>query len=42
MNKNSLIIVNYKLIGGGQNRYLNPYNIRIYNKNNYRELSRNR
>ena len=43
MNRNSLNIVNFKLIGGGgQNRYLNPYNIRIYNKNNYRELSRNR
>ena len=42
MNKNSLNVVNFKLIGGGQNRHLNPYNIRIYNKNNYRELSRNR
>ena len=42
MNRNSLNIVNYKLIGGGQNNYLNAYNIRNYNKNNYRELSRNR
>ena len=42
MNKFTLNIVNYKLIGGGQNNYLNAYNIRNYNKNNYRELSRNR
>ncbi len=35
-------VVNSKLIGGGQNNYLNAYNIRDYNKNNYRELSRNR
>ena len=42
MNKNSLNIVNFKLIGGGQNRYLNPYKIRDCNKNNYRKLSRNR
>ena len=42
MNRNSLNIVNRKLIGGGQNRYINPYNTRNYNKNNYRELSRNR
>ena len=35
-------VVNSKLIGGGQNNYLNAYNIRNYNKNNYRELSRNR
>ena len=40
--KNNFSIVNSVLIGGGQNNYLNPYNIRIYNKNNYRELSRNR
>ena len=42
MNKNNLIIVNYKLIGGGAKCYLKAYNIRVYNKNNYRELSRNR
>ena len=39
---NSIIIVNHKLIGGGHKNYLNAYNIRNYNKNNYRELSRNR
>ena len=42
MNKNSLNIVNSKLIGGGQNRYLNPYNIRDYKEFNSRKLSRNR
>ena len=43
MNKNSLIIVNYKLIGGGgQNRHLNPYKIKNYKEFNYRKLSRNR
>ena len=41
--KNNFSVVNSKLIGGGgQNNYLNAYNIRVYNKNNYRELSRNR
>ena len=42
MNKNSLNVVNSKLIGGGQNRYINPYNIRDYKEFNYRKLSRNR
>ena len=43
MNKNSLNIVNYKLIGGrGQNNHLNPYKIRDYRYNNRRKLSRNR
>ena len=43
MNKNSLNIVNYKLIGGrGQNNHLNPYKIRDYKEYNYRRLSRNR
>ena len=42
MNKNSLDIVNYKLIGGGAKYYLNPYKIRDYKEYNYRRLSRNR
>ena len=42
MNKNSLNIVNSKLIFKRDNYYLNPYKIRDYNKNNYRKLSRNR
>ena len=42
MNKNSLNIVNFKLIGGGQNRHLNPYKIKDYKEFNYRKLSRNR
>ena len=43
MNRNSLNIVNSKLIGGGgQNRYLNPYKIRDYKEFDYRKLSRNR
>ena len=42
MNKFTLNIVNYKLIGGGQNNYLNAYNIRDYKEYNYRRLSRNR
>ena len=42
MNKNSLNVVNFKLIGGGQNNYINPYKIRDYRYNNYRKLSRNR
>ena len=40
--KNNFSVVNSKLIGGGQNRYLIPYKIRNYKYNNYRELSRNR
>ena len=42
MNKNSLNVVNSKLIGGGQNRYINPYKIRDYKEFDYRKLSRNR
>ena len=42
MNKNSLNIVNYKLIEEGQNNHLNPYEIRDYKEYNYRRLSRNR
>ena len=42
MDRNSLNIVNSKLIGGGQNRYLNPYKIRNYREFDYRKLSRNR
>ena len=42
MNKNSISFVNFKLIGGGQNRYLNSYKIRDYKEFNYRKLSRNR
>ena len=42
MNRNSLNIVNRKLIGGGQNRYINPYKIRDCEYFNYRKLSRNR
>ena len=39
--KNNFSIVNPMLIGGHKN-CLNPYKIRDCNKNNYRELSRNR
>ena len=43
MNRNSLNVVNFKLIGGGgQNRYLNPYKIKDYKEFDYRKLSRNR
>ena len=42
MNRNSLNVVNFKLIGGGHNNYINPYKIRDYRYNNYRKLSRNR
>ena len=42
MNKNSLNIVNSKLIGGGHKNCLNPYKIRDYKEYNYRRLSRNR
>ncbi len=42
MNINSLNIINYKLIGEGDNNYIRPYKIRNCECFNYRKLSRNR
>ena len=42
MNKNSLNIVNSKLIFKRDNYCLSPYKIRDYKEYNYRRLSRNR